>query len=234
MAVAHKIRLWNKLRKLPREKPQLYLFPEYRFGYIQIPKVAGRSIRAAVTAFMSGKGPDENVDKNLVTEFETRYARHLNHAEIAALSRDNFIFAFVRNPYERIYSCYKNKIEDVRASGGRNIFEKHGIDLDITFEAFVQKIATLPDHKSDRHFRSQAWFLTHEGRLIPAFVGKLENMMNDWQILQEGYGIAPPPQINVSSTKPLPDMSDETRELIFMRYADDFRLFGYDERVACD
>jgi len=229
MSMAHKIRLWNKLRKLPREKPQLYLFHEYKFGYIQIPKVASRSIRAAVTAHMSGAVPNENVDKDLLAEFETRYARHLKHSEIAALSRKNFIFAFVRNPYERIYSCYKNKIEDVRASGGRNIFEKHGIDLDVTFEEFVRKIAMLPDHKSDRHFRSQAWFLTFEGALLPAFLGKLENMSDDWQILQQRFGVAPPPQINVSSVKPLPDMSNETKTLIFRRYEEDFRSFGYSE-----
>jgi dermatan 4-sulfotransferase 1 len=229
MGIAHKIRLWNKLRKLPREKPQIYLFPEHRFGYIQIPKVASRSIRVAVTAFMSGTKSGQDVDKSLVAAYETRYARHLKQAEIAALARDNFIFAFVRNPYGRIYSCYKNKIVDARAKGGRNIFAKHGIGLDINFEEFVSRIAALPDHRSDRHFRSQAWFLTHEGILVPAFVGKLENMDNDWQILQERFGIAPPPQINASNPNPLPDMCDATRELIFMRYADDFRLFGYDE-----
>ena len=229
MSLSHKVRLWNKLRKLPREKPQLYLFPEYRFGYIQVPKVASRSIRAAVTAFMSGTTPDEKIDKNLVATYETRYARHLKHAEIAVLAQNNFIFAFVRNPYARIYSCYKNKVEDARIAGGRNIFEKHGIALDVTFEEFVRRITSLPDHKSDRHFRSQTWFLTRKGALLPSYVGKLESMAEDWAFLEERFGIAPPPQINVSSAKPLPDMSDETRELLQMRYADDFRLFGYSE-----
>jgi len=229
MAIAYKIRLWNKLRKLPREKPQLYLFPEYRFGYIQIPKVASRSIRAAVTAFMSGAAPDEDVDKNLVAEYETRYARHIKHAEIAALARDHFIFAFVRNPYERIYSCYKNKIEDARAAGGRNIFEKHGIDFDVSFDEFVRKVASLPDHKSDRHFRSQAWFLTYEDVLMPAFVGKLEQITEDWAIIHERFGIAPPAQINASSKKPLPKMSVEVKEMIFERYLEDFELFGYEQ-----
>lgn len=229
MGMAHKIRLWNKLRKLPREKPQLYLFPEYKFGYIQIPKVASRSIRAAVTAHMSGATSAENVDEGLIAEFETRYARHLKHSEIVSLSRDNFIFAFVRNPYERIHSCYMNKIEDVRSSGGKNIFEKHGIGLDLSFEAFVRKVAILPDSKSDRHFRSQSWFLTFEGVLLPAFVGKLENMSDDWQILQQRFGIAPPPQINVSSAKLLPVMSEEIKSLIYRRYEEDFRFFGYSE-----
>jgi hypothetical protein len=229
MGISHKIRLWNKLRKLPREKPQLYLFPEYKFGYIQIPKVASRSIRVAVTAFMSGHANEGTVDQDLVTEFETRYAQHLQHSEIASLPKDNFIFAFVRNPYERIHSCYKNKIEDVRNLGGRNIFEKHGIDLDVSFEEFVRKVSVLPDHKSDRHFRSQAWFLTWEGELLPSFVGKLESLADDWDVLQERFGIAPPPQINVSNVKPLPEMSTETKGLILKRYADDFKLFGYNE-----
>lgn len=227
MSLSHKIRLWNKLRKLPREKPQLYLFPEYRFGYIQIPKVASRSIRAAVTAFMSGATSGREIDKNLVDVYEKRYAKHLKHDEIAELAQHNFIFAFVRNPYARIYSCYKNKIEDARAAGRRNIFEKHGIALEVSFEEFVRRIAALPDHKSDRHFRSQAWFLTRKGILLPSFVGKLESMSEDWAVLEERFGIAPPPQINVSSVKPLPEMSDATRELFRVRYADDFRLFGY-------
>jgi hypothetical protein len=229
MTFAHKIRLWNKLRKLPREKPQLYLFPEYKFGYIQIPKVASRSIRTAVTAHMSGSAPDENVNQNLIAEFEALYARHLKHSEIAELSKDNFIFAFVRNPYERIYSCYKNKILDVRNLGGRNIFEKHGIDLDVSFEEFVRKVAVLPDSQSDRHFRSQTWFLTWQGVLLPSFVGKLEKMSEDWAFLQERFDIAPPPQINVSSAKPLPEMSHEVKGLIYNRYEDDFKLFGYKE-----
>lgn len=229
MSYSHKFRLWNKRRKLGREKPQLYLFPEYKFGYIQIPKVASRSIRVAVTAFMSGSTPDEDFDGSIVSEFETRYAQHLSLQEIAALCEDNFIFAFVRNPYERIYSCYKNKIEDVRTGGGRNIFEKHGIGLDVSFDEFVRRVAVLADDKSDRHFRSQAWFLTWQGRLLPAFVGKLEQLSEDWQELQKRFGIAPPPQINVSSAKALPEMTEETKALIRERYTDDFRLFGYSE-----
>lgn len=229
MSFAHRIRLWNKLRKLPRETPQLYLFPEYRFGYIQIPKVASRSIRSAVTAFISGQASEEAIDKRIVENFESHYARHMKHAEIAQLAKDNFIFAFVRNPYERLYSCYKNKIEDVRSCGGRNIFEKHGIGLDISFENFVRKVSRLSDRESDRHFRSQAWFLTLQGRLLPSFVGKLENLTEDWHILEERFGIAPPPQINVSSEKPLPAMTSEIKGLIFRRYLDDFKLFGYHE-----
>ena len=146
MGTLHQIRLWNKFRKLPRENPQLYLFPEYKFGYIQIPKVASRSIRVAVT-----------------------------------------------------------------------------------FEEFVRRISVLPDNYSDRHFRSQAWFLTWKGTLLPSFVGKLENMADDWGVLQERFGMALPPQINVSNVKPLPEMSSEIKELIFRRYTHDFELFGYSE-----
>lgn len=229
MEIEKKIRLWNKRRKLGREKPQLYLFPEQKFGYIQIPKVASRSIQVAVTAHLSWIPASADFDLELVKKFEEFFAKHLKHEEIYKLAQRNFIFAFVRNPYERIYSCYKNKIADVKASGGRNIFEKHDIGLDVTFAEFVRKVSTLPDNGSDRHFRSQSWFLTWQGKLMPSFVGKLESMSDDWLELQQRFGIAPPPQINVSSVKLLPEMSTQTRKLIYDRYVDDFKLFGYCE-----
>ena len=229
MGIQKTIRLWNKRRKLRRNKPQLYLFPEHNFGYIQIPKVASRSIRVAVTAHVSGSAASTDFDGELIKEFEERYAKHLKQEEIHALAQDNFIFAFVRNPYERIYSCYKNKIEDARTSGGKNIFEKHGMGLDMTFDDFVRKISTMPDHQSDRHFRSQAWFLTWQGELLTSFVGKLEQLNEDWQVLQKKFGMDPPPMINVSNAKSLPEMSDETKGLIGARYADDFRLFEYEK-----
>jgi dermatan 4-sulfotransferase 1 len=229
MDIEKKIRLWNKRRKLRRDKPQLYIFPEHKFGYIQIPKVASRSIRVAVTAHLSGSAACADFDGDLVTEFEDRFAKHLKQEEIHRLAQKNFIFAFVRNPYERVYSCYKNKIEDVRTKGGKNIFEKHGMSSDLSFEEFVRTIATMPDHKSDRHFRSQAWFLTWQGELLTSFVGKLENIDEDWQVLQKKFGMDPPPRINVSNSKVLPEMSDEIKDLIRARYADDFRLFEYEQ-----
>ena len=209
MDIEKKIRLWNKRRKLRRHKPQLYLFPEHKFGYIQIPKVASRSIRVAVTAYLAGTAAHADVDGDLVTEFEERYAKHLKQEKIHTLAQENFIFAFVRNPYERVYSCYKNKIEDVRTNGGKNIFEKHGMSTDLSFEDFVRTIAAIPDQKSDRHFRSQAWFLTWRGELLTSFVGKLERIDEDWKVLQNKFGIEPPPRINVSNSKSLPNMSDE-------------------------
>jgi len=67
----------------------------------------------------------------------------------------------IRNPYERIYSCFldveKGKnimFED--PSGLTNFF---GIKSGITFDNFLNKVIKLPDHLSDRHFRSQSFCL---------------------------------------------------------------------------
>ncbi len=77
------------------------------------------------------------------------------------------MFAFVRNPLDRLHSSYADKILDVRNAGGtKNIFWNLGITLDMDFETFVERIAEIPDEKIDRHLRAQSSFLCHEGKVV--------------------------------------------------------------------
>lgn len=230
MSLLATIRLLNQKRKLSRQTPQLYLFNELHFGYIQIPKVASRSIRNALTQFLlkrEGKNPEDAEQQNVIEQYEMLYAKHLSQVKIAEIAHSNFIFSFVRNPFERIYSCYKNKV--LIEGGGRNIFVKHNIPLGISFDEFVARVADISDTTADRHFKSQAWFLTHNGSVIPQYVGKLETFENDWELLYQRFGVVLPKQLNRSSTHSPLAMSDKCRQLIIDRYRDDFRLFDYPE-----
>jgi hypothetical protein len=224
-----KIRLINQKRKLSRQTPQLYLFEDIHLGYIQIPKVASRAIRNALTQFLlirEGKNPDEADERSVVQQYEAVYAKHLPNQKIADIANNNFLFAFVRNPFDRIYSCYKNKtlIED----GKKNIFEKNDIPSGISFDEFVQRVADIPDTIADRHFKAQSWFLTYQDKVIPQYVGKLETFSEDWEYLHQRFGITLPKQLNSSAHKNSTlTMCDKTKQLIIDRYKDDFRLFGY-------
>ncbi len=67
----------------------------------------------------------------------------------------------IRNPFERVYSCFldisKNKntmYED--PSGLTNFF---GYNQSITFNKFISKVVITPDRLSDRHFRSQSFYI---------------------------------------------------------------------------
>lgn len=68
----------------------------------------------------------------------------------------------MREPYSRFYSCYLD------VSSGKNIMYQHpsGLDWfydfkkDISLNEFLKKVCALSDKFSDRHFRSQAFYLS--------------------------------------------------------------------------
>lgn len=227
-----RIELFRNLRKsykLAREKPQFWFFREQGFGYIQIPKVASRSIRAALLDANGLCLPEEDF-----RHFEERCSAHLKQPKIRQAANGLFVFAFVRNPYSRIYSAYRNKVVDAAAKGGENIFACHGIEFGMSFEAFVERVCALRDTELDRHLRSQAWFLSDDQGLIPDFVGKLEQFSSDWALLRQKL-----PQLEAVGHKNSTDSTAEPgkgfhpriKRLIVDRYQKDFSLFGYDEEL---
>ena len=42
---------------------------------------------------------------------------------------------------------------------------------------------TLDDDSTDKHLCSQTYVLSHQGRLLPQFIGRVETMAADWQRL---------------------------------------------------
>ena len=97
----------------------------------------------------------------------------------AGLQPPCFTFGFVRDPYARLVSCYRHKIERPRQQGKRMspIFWVYGraFSLQMGFPEFVRAVAAVPDERAEKHFRSQTRFLYRDGRPIVDFVGRLEN-----------------------------------------------------------
>lgn len=158
------------------------------------------------------------------------YGVHKTQKQIYELKRDIFIFGFVRNPLDRLYSCYKNKVMDPFIEGGRNLLVNHGIELGISFEDFVDIIVDIPDSKVDRHIRLQHWFLTYNDNLLPDYVGRLENFEQDWNFLVQRYSLPIPPHINQTGSNNNSKWSHYSRrsgKLVVQRYEKDIELFNY-------
>ncbi|MEP9319133.1 sulfotransferase family protein [Pseudomonas sp. LABIM340] len=215
----------RKRYKITREKPQLWTFREQGFSYIQIPKVATRSIRAALVEMENIRSADESF-----AAFEQRFSSHTAHKELRRRVDGLKVFAFVRDPLVRLYSAYVNKIVDAERIGGRNIFRCHGMGYGMSFEAFVQRVSELDDRHIDRHLRSQAWFLTDDQGLIPDIIGRIETFADDWNRLREQFPCLGPVG-HRNKTAGQADFrrlySDRTLELVCQRYARDLQLFGY-------
>ncbi len=229
------VNIFLKKRKVRRETPQVWLIPKVRLGYIQIPKVASRSIRTSIIEMARGETAHGIVQQTISdAEVEKKFSRHVRQQKLAELSKEYFLFAFVRNPLARLYSGYMNKLIDPQSRGGRNIFAHMDMPMGMPFESFIMRVAELKDNELDRHLRPQNWFLNYEGRLFVHHVGKMETFAADWTVLQNKFSLPALPHKNSSSARGMETGHQFTRrlaEIAIERYKEDIQLFGYAEEV---
>jgi hypothetical protein len=192
-----------------------------------IPKCANTSIKRAFMQMLGKKGNPHGPGK-----FETisKWTAGYKYPHF-------FKFAFVRNPYARLVSCYQNKIKGKKF---HYPFARFGFTPDTTFSDFVQTIERYPDFLSDQHFRSQYYELVvlddvKTPWLVPDFIGKVETIGPDWDYVVEkiynisGRKLPPLPRENPDKDK-RPWQSyydDHTRALVQRRYIMDFEVFKY-------
>ncbi len=229
------VKIFLKKRKVRRQTPQVWLLPKARLGYIQIPKVASRSIRASIIEMARGEMEHGTAPQAISdSEVEEQFSSHMQQRKLAGLSKDNFLFAFVRNPLARLYSGYMNKLIDPQSRDSRNIFAHMDMPMGMDFESFVMRVAELKNNELDRHLRPQHWFLTYEGRLFVNYVGKMETFSADWTILQNKFGLPHLSHKNSSSAMGMQTGHQFTRrlaEIAIERYKEDLELFGYGDQV---
>ncbi len=93
------------------------------------------------------------------------------HYPVAAYC-DYFKFAFVRNPWDRLLSCWRNKVVD------DNYFEfdPESLQRMQNFGAFIDYVAGLDIARADRHLRLQAELVDLNSI---DYLGRMENFDSD-------------------------------------------------------
>jgi hypothetical protein len=156
-----------------------------------------------------------------------------------------FKFGFVRNPWDRLVSCYESKV----SSAGKKLENRGQYPLKIGggyestvhrgmgFSDFARAIAQIPDEYANVHFISQyPIFYRSEDytELMCDSIGRFEVLSENFERIM---AIVDPnhtlllPRLNVSrKTKESYRhyYNDELRDLIAERYAEDIRRFEYD------
>lgn len=136
---------------------------------------------------------------------------------------DYFKFSFVRNPWDRLVSCYTEKVLDQ----GRwaDIFGPAP-----SFEHFVRTVASIPDEAADMHWRSQHVNLVdRENNVVVDFLGRVEEIEDGVRDIASRAGL----EFNLghyrkSTHRPYTSYYDgETRQLVAQRFAVDIAMFGY-------
>jgi len=141
-----------------------------------------------------------------------------------------YSFTFVRNPFERLYSCYQSKyIADKKRYGKIMLdFDYYMLGLikkDRGFEYFVKIVSKIPDWASDRHFKSQYSLIHKESVRVPDFIGRYENLEKEFEPIRVKYNLEKLTHLNKSSQNQTgwrESYTPELIEIVYKRYKKDF------------
>lgn len=215
---------------------QAILLEPYASVYIEMPKVACSSIKVALAELLDIEldGPDGDPHQSTFPEANPRL-------DADSLFQGYFSFSFVRNPWGRLLSCYRDKVL-FQAKGFTNSTQRAGvadcfaryekIRPDMAFGEFVSAVASIPDEEADAHFRSQYTFLSNaRGEIAVDYIGRFESLSSD---LIEIQTIAKMPPFTLPVFQATGVGSDyrehydaNTRSLVEKRFVKDIDWFGY-------
>lgn len=226
---------------------------KHKILYIETPKVASTSILLAFNRMH---------DRTVIRPFtgtlrETKHEMFVHSRKNAALlpltamsptlqreifsSPDWLRFAFVRNPYTRVFSHWLNKIflcepsaESIFALLGRTVPERLTSAADsIGFDEFVRSIVARIDlAAADQHFQTQEQLLQPDF-FEYSFIGRIENLADDFARVQAhakaNGGALPGPERQNPTLENWQGFYDKDLAAIVAEiYAVDFMRFGYD------
>ncbi len=233
----------------------VHVSPDLGFMYIETPKCACTTLKfltqsatyqkkgLAIPEFDSFLIHDENRSpmtplKNLSREAQER----------VLTSPEFFRFGFVRNPYNRVLSCYLTGIVNRMPRKPLILSYFEGIPVEelpadvlenkhLSFKEFLLAASRQPPRMMDIHWRPMNQLLA-TSVLSYHFLGRFENLMEDiaWlrQRLFPDLTVSVPNALWPTNSKNLfwEYYDDEALALAAQIYKRDFEEFGYDTHVA--
>jgi len=189
-----------------------------KFIFVHLYKNGGNSVRVALRSYRDRPTFVTRLFSKInLINFPKHRSALDTRQEFPQKWEDYFTFAFVRNPWSWQVSLYHYMKQ-------REYHRQHDVITSLdSFETYL-------DRRIDGHVRLQQEFLTDEaGNLIVDYVGRLERMNKDFQVICDRIDVeATLPHKNKSSHSDYRSYySDRTRELVAQHYAADIDRFGY-------
>lgn len=145
------------------------------------------------------------------------------------------LFSFVRNPFERLRSAYRNKIARPQKQGRPRLQAGFDPDYRPSFGEFIESLQDKDPATFNPHWRPQVINLS-VARLDFDFIGRLEQFDTDWARLETHVGRNLPVSRAGRRTGPQDDHPADydarTTRIVARVYAADFARFGYSDVAA--
>jgi hypothetical protein len=213
---------------------------QYKCIFIHIPKTAGTSIEQKLGHFKElQKGVQ---DHRSISQIEPvtigelvraciKFDSNLFLLLLKKMIRDKqfnnrhcynnyFKFSFVRNPWARVFSWYKNVMRDNHHK------KRFGVADDCSFKDFLNK------HMDQWELKTQLyWLIDKKGDMPLDFIGRFENLNDDFGYVAEKVGLedkALPKLISGDGVRYVQFYDDEMIDIINKIYKDEIMCFGFE------
>ncbi|MDO6838798.1 sulfotransferase family 2 domain-containing protein [Paraglaciecola chathamensis] len=218
---------------------------QHKCIFIHIPKCAGTSVENVLGHFDGHEGRSgqdhrsirmiqqpglqpavfkgqENT-KDYIRRVREGFRSHANPNNGLTLTRAQYEtyykFTFVRNPWQRAHSWYKNVMRDP-------IHQKnYGIDPKLTFTQFMKKFAGTGFLRPQTY-----WLKDFKGNIPMDFIGKFETLASDFNQISAQMGLGNvelPHKIEGQKSDSSKDFTKESIEFIAHFYREEIELFNY-------
>lgn len=229
---------------LKRLSPSVIVCHELRLLYFSIPKTASSSMKRYLRKHGFEKGR-RDLDDMSSKQIQVYNFPRIGHSEAALLRKQGYkSIVIVRNPFDRIRSCYTDKILKRKNNGiimypgferYNLLFRKKLFHIDMSFDEFISSVSKVPDLIADGHFRTQTRYLWKAGGEADVdHMIDISDLDKEMMEITARMNIAPwesrRSNPSSSNTKDF-STSAGSVEFIRKRYRSDFRILHYDPNV---
>lgn len=201
-------------------KHDVFVSDQHKVAYITNPKAGCTSLKAFICESEPKYKFKFPIGQKQSNGIFARFIKNLTAAEIKSQYNDYFTFSFVRNPYMRAWSAYKDKCKN-----NYKPFVALGFNKSMTFEQYLTHLNSLPKHiRPDYHLATQSSNIPRDVN----FVGRLENFAQDLTQLCAITKMVPL-AYHLNQTRGTSEhiFTQKEKSLIEKYYQEDFIRFNY-------
>ncbi|MBD1192819.1 sulfotransferase family 2 domain-containing protein [Vulcanococcus sp. Clear-D1] len=162
-------------------------FEKHKLVYARVPKAANTSIKETLARLTpkdrSSVQSKFNPTNDKYWKEPSRGTRFLSPDEYTGNYKELFSFSFIREPVDRLFSCYADKIVDNKCRS--KSFQRLGYTAQMSFEEFASHTLSINLNRMDVHTQPQTFLIEDSSGRLPKFVGLTEQSDSHWSELHQ-------------------------------------------------